>query len=164
MLASGWRCRKDSARQPARVIRLVQINQDALPAEPVGEVTPLSREVLAANASMYRRSGFDPPWVAYLVVDKQRCVGTCAFKGAPRENRVEIAYFTFPEYEGQGLATQMAEALLNIARAQIPGIIVAAQTLPTENASTHILAKLGFTRVGTAEDDEVGLVWEWHLE
>lgn len=162
MLASGWRCRKDSARQPVAVIRLVQINQDALAAEPVPDA-PLSREVLAANASMYRRSGFHPPWVAYLVVDKRRCVGTCAFKGAPRENRVEIAYFTFPEYEGKGLATQMAEALVDIARAQIPAITVTAQTLAEENASTHILAKLGFKRVGTAEDDEAGLVWEWHL-
>lgn len=146
------------------MIRLVQINQDALAAEPVPEATPLSREVLAANASMYRRSGFHPPWVAYLVIDKGRCVGTCAFKGAPRENRVEIAYFTFPQYEGQGLATQMAEALVDIARAQIPGITVTAQTLREENASTHILAKLGFQRVGTVENEEAGLVWEWHLE
>jgi ribosomal-protein-alanine N-acetyltransferase len=164
MLASGWRCRKDSARQPATVIRLLQIYQDAFPAEPVPELTPLAREVLAANASMYRRSGFQPPWVAYLVVDQGRCVGTCAFKGAPRKNRVEIAYFTFPEYEGHGLATQMADALVDIARAQIPGITVTAQTLPEENASTHILARLGFKRIGTAEDEEVGLVWEWHLE
>ncbi len=146
------------------MIRLVQINQDALAAEPVPEATPLSREVLAANASMYRRSGFHPPWVAYLVIDKGRCVGTCAFKGAPRENRVEIAYFTFPEYEGQGLATQMAEALVDIACAEIPGITVTAQTLREENASTHILAKLGFQRVATVEDEEAGLVWEWHLE
>jgi RimJ/RimL family protein N-acetyltransferase len=57
----------------------------------------------------------------------------------------------------------MAEALMDIARSQIPGITVTAQTLPEGNASTHILAKLGFKRVGTAEDDEVGLVWEWHL-
>jgi [ribosomal protein S5]-alanine N-acetyltransferase len=163
MLASGWRCRKDSARQPASMIRLVQINQDALAAEPVPEATPLSRAVLAANASMYRHSGFHPPWVAYLVVDKERCVGTCAFKGAPHENRVEIAYFTFPEYEGQGFATQMAEALVGIARAQIPEITVTAQTLREENASTRILARLGFKRVGTVEDDEAGLVWEWHL-
>ena len=112
---------------------------------------------------MYRRSGFHPPWVAYLVIDNGRCVGTCAFKGAPRENRVEIAYFTFPECEGQGLATQMAQALADIARAQIPGITVTAQTLPVQNASTHVLTKLGFKRVGTAEDDEVGVVWEWHL-
>jgi RimJ/RimL family protein N-acetyltransferase len=57
----------------------------------------------------------------------------------------------------------MAQALVDIARAQIPGITVTAQTLPVQNASTHILAKLGFKRVGTAEDDEVGLVWGWHL-
>jgi len=145
------------------VIRLVQINQDALPGEPVPETTPQSREVLTANASMYRRSGFEPPWVAYLVVDNERCVGTCAFKGAPRDGRVEIAYFTFPQYEGRGLATEMVKSLVAIARAQTPGITVAAQTLREENASVHILAKLGFRRVGTVQDDDAGPVWEWHL-
>jgi hypothetical protein len=57
----------------------------------------------------------------------------------------------------------MAEALVGIARAQIPGITVSAQTLREENASTHILTKLGFRRVGTVEDEEAGLVWEWQL-
>lgn len=145
------------------MIRLVQINRDAVAAEPLPESTPLVQEVLATNASFYRRSGFEPPWVAYLVMDRGHCVGTCAFKSAPRENRVEIAYFTFPLYEGRGLATQMAEALVAIAPAQVPGITVTAQTLREENASTRILAKLGFKRVGTMEDDEAGLVWEWHL-
>jgi RimJ/RimL family protein N-acetyltransferase len=112
---------------------------------------------------MYRRSGFEPPWVAYLVVDNERCVGTCAFKGAPRDGRVEIAYFTFPQYEGRGLATEMVKSLVAIARAQTPGITVAAQTLREENASVHILAKLGFRRVGTVQDDDAGPVWEWHL-
>jgi quercetin dioxygenase-like cupin family protein len=35
--------------------------------------------------------------------------------------------------------------------------------LPHENASTSVLRKLGFRRVGTAHDDEVGEVWEWQM-
>lgn len=42
-------------------------------------------------------------------------VGTCGFKSSPDQGRVEIAYFTFPDFEGRGLATAMAGELLAIA-------------------------------------------------
>jgi RimJ/RimL family protein N-acetyltransferase len=57
----------------------------------------------------------------------------------------------------------MARRLIALAREAQPGIVVAAQTLPARNASNAILAKLGFTRAGTATDDEAGEVWEWRL-
>ena len=49
------------------------------------------------------------PWLGYFALRNSVCIGTCGFKGPPENNRVEIAYFTFPEYEGRGYATQMAE-------------------------------------------------------
>jgi RimJ/RimL family protein N-acetyltransferase len=76
---------------------------------------------------------------------------------------VEIAYFTFPDHEGLGIATAMARELIRIARAALPDVVVTAQTLPEENASTHILRKLGFAQAGIAHDDDAGEVWEWHL-
>ena len=63
--------------------------------------------ILPATADLYRSSGFAPPWIGYVAVSEGRAVGTCAFKCAPVEGRVEIAYFTFPEFEGRGLATAM---------------------------------------------------------
>lgn len=92
------------------------------------------------------------------------CVGTCAFKSAPRANRVEIAYFTFPGFERRGFATQMAQLLVRIAAKTQPGIAVVSQTLAEENASTVILKKLGFTFDGPREHPEDGQVWEWWLQ
>ena len=47
-------------------------------------------------------------WDGYLVVDEdsREVVGSCAFKTAPTDDgTVEIAYFTYPEFEGRGYAT-----------------------------------------------------------
>jgi [ribosomal protein S5]-alanine N-acetyltransferase len=57
----------------------------------------------------------------------------------------------------------MARRLTDVALESEPGVTVAAQTLPVVNASNAILRKLGFRLAGTANDDEVGEVWEWQL-
>jgi ribosomal-protein-alanine N-acetyltransferase len=74
---------------------------------------------------------------------------------------VEIAYFTFPEFEGQGVATSMAGALLEIVDGSGVQVLVFAHTLPEVNASNSILKKLGFTFAGTVPHSEEGSVWEW---
>ena len=102
------------------------------------------------------------PWAGYLAEENGTFVGTCAFKSAPRNGKVEIAYFTFPGHEGRGVATWMAMQL--VALAKHPDVTqVTAQTLKERNASTRILEKLGFDVIGTAIDEEVGEVWEWRL-
>lgn len=42
-------------------------------------------------------------------------------------------------------------------------VLIAAQTLPQESASTTILRRLGFALVGTVDHPEDGPVWEWQL-
>src|SRR5690606_22900475 len=108
--------------------------------------------------------GFVPPWTCYLALRDDTVVGSCAFKSPPVAGEIEIAYFTFPPFEGQGIATSMAKHLLELAQSQpnAPASITA-QTLPELNASTKILTKLGFQRDGTAIDDEVGEVWAWRF-
>jgi RimJ/RimL family protein N-acetyltransferase len=143
-------------------IRLVAITEAGTAAEAV-ELPTAAAEVLPATAAMYRTTGFVAPWIGYIAVSKGRAVGTCAFKTAPADGRVEIAYFTFPEFEGRGIATAMARRLVALARTERPGVTVTAQTLPVRNASNRILEKLGFRLAGTAMDAEAGEVWEWHL-
>jgi len=145
-------------------MRLVLIGEGAVLAERIEDAPEIAREVAALNAAMYEKTGFEPPWVAYLAVVDGRTVGTCAFKSAPRDEEVEIAYFTFPDHEGKGLGTRMAGALIELARATAPGVKVTAQTLPAENASTRILRKLGFVRAGTGHDEEAGTTWVWRLD
>ena len=144
-------------------LQLIAIEEDGKLATPLSSVPQLASEVVEATAQLYKAVGYEPPWIGYLAVENGSCVGSCAFKSPPKNNRVEIAYFTFPGHESRGVATQMASALIRIAINKSPEVTVAAQTLPQENASTSILKKLQFSFVGSVEHPEDGLVWEWQL-
>ena len=143
-------------------MELIAITESGEPARPVPHA-PEAAEVAEATARMYRESGYAPPWVGYLAVEGGACVGACSFKSPPRGGRVEIAYFTFPGHESRGVATRMAAELVRLALVEAPGLTVAAQTLPEENASTAVLRKLGFSLAGVVEHPEDGPVWEWQL-
>jgi RimJ/RimL family protein N-acetyltransferase len=104
------------------------------------------------------------PWGGYAAWVEGVQIGECAFKSAPIDGRVEIAYHTFDGFEQRGFATEMARALVGIARAAQPGVVVIAQTLSEINASTKILTKIGFTCQGTIQHPEDGEVLEWHLQ
>ena len=122
----------------------------------------LVRQVVAATLALYERSPRCEPWICYLAVDSEtsRVVGTCGFKAGPAGGSVEIAYFTFPEFEGRGYATEMAGLLVGIVRSGgVP--TVAAETAPERNASTRILEKLGFALVGETVDADIGKAWRW---
>ncbi|HEY5214223.1 MAG TPA: GNAT family protein, partial [Acidobacteriaceae bacterium] len=93
---------------------------------------------------LYSRIGWMLPWIGYLAIEQDACVGTCAFTSAPKDGVVEIAYFTFPGYERMGVATRMAAFLVSLVKECAPEIVVTAHTLPEENVSTLVLRKLGF--------------------
>lgn len=118
-------------------------------------------DIARAMVELYARVGFEPPWIGYLARFDGELVGTCGFKSPPIDGRVELAYFTFPEFEGRGIATAMARELVRVARQRDATVAIAAQTLPERNASHRVLEKLGFTHVATLEHPEDGLVWEW---
>jgi [ribosomal protein S5]-alanine N-acetyltransferase len=143
-------------------MRLVPIQQGGVVHEDIGPLPAAAEGVLAATSELYASAGHVPPWICYVAVVNDRIVGTCGFKAAPSDARVEIAYFTFPGYEDKGIATQMARHLISIARDADAHIIVAAQTLPARNASHRVLEKLGFTRIRAVQHPEDGLVLEWH--
>jgi RimJ/RimL family protein N-acetyltransferase len=144
-------------------LRLVQIDIDGTPHEDAGVLSQQAADVCAQTAILYRSAGFNPPWVGYLALQGLQLVGTCAFSRAPQNGRVEIAYFTFPEFEGCGIATSMAKKLIEIAQTTDDQLVVFAQTLPVVNASNSILKKLGFVFAGEVQHPEEGIVWEWHL-
>src|SRR5262245_20045188 len=89
-------------------------------------------------------------------------IGMASFKGPPtEEGLVEIAYGIAPGYQGRGFATEAAQALVEYAVGSGRVRLVRAHTLPTTNASTRVLEKCGFQRVGEVIDPEDGLVWRW---
>ncbi|MBD2701308.1 GNAT family N-acetyltransferase [Spirosoma sp. BT702] len=145
------------------VIQLVPIGQSGEILNVPGPLSDLISDVIDGTVTLYKTSGFVPPWTGYLALLNNNVVGTCAFKTPPSANAVEIAYFTFPDFEGQGIATAMARDLVRIAQTTDSGIRIKAQTMPESNASTAILRKIGFSWVGTVIHPEDGEVWEWQL-
>lgn len=128
-----------------------------------GPLADIPEGVCRAMANLYDEIGFEEPWIGYLAFVDDTAVGACGFKSAPRGGKVEIAYFTFPGWEGRGVATSMATELVAVARRCDPTIAVTARTLAERNASHRVLEKLDFRRIGLVEDAEDGTVLEWRL-
>ena len=136
-------------------------------------------EVLAFIAAMSPedRAQVSPDWLARLNASAESDpwsrsfrvvhletgddVGSCGFKGPPVEGAVEIAYAIAPDWQGKGFATEAATALTDFAFGSADVRVVRAHTLPAANASTKVLAKCGFRRVGEVIDPEDGLVWRF---
>ena len=146
-------------------ISLVEIGRDGVigadARDPGIELLGTAAAVCQATAEMYKTTGFTPPWTGYLAVSAGQAVGTCAFKTAPSDGAVEIAYFTFPGHEGQGIATAMVRQLIDIAYATDRQLKIIAHTPPERSPSSAILHKIGFLLLGDWEDPVAGTVWEW---
>lgn len=122
---------------------------------------PDCMESLSMTLDFYKRVGFNIPWVSYYAEKDGALVGACAFKGAPVDGKVEIAYGTFPPYQRQGVAGEMCRKLVELAQKTDPSILITARTLPENNFSTRVLKKNGFNLAGEVDDPEDGIVWEW---
>ena len=109
----------------------------------------------------YPEIGYNFPWVGYFVMRDNQVVGGCGFTGPPMNNRVEVAYGTFKEFEGQGIATLACRKLIAIAKNEDINLIITAKTAPENNASTKILKRNGFLYSGIVQDHEIGDAWEW---
>jgi RimJ/RimL family protein N-acetyltransferase len=126
----------------------------------LGPAADAVRQALEQTAAFLAARPCDPAWGCFLAVDEAggQVVGTCAYKGGPAaDGSVEVAYRTFPPFEGLGYATGMAAALA--ARAGPRRVL--AHTLPERNASCRVLEKAGFIWAGEVIDAEDGLVWRW---
>jgi RimJ/RimL family protein N-acetyltransferase len=126
----------------------------------LGPAADAVSQALEQTAAFLAGKPCDPEWGCFLAVDGAtgQVVGTCAYKGGPAaDGSVEVAYHTFPPFEGRGYATGMAAALA--ARAGRRRVL--AHTLPERNASCRVLEKAGFVRAGEVIDPEDGLVWRW---
>jgi len=125
----------------------------------VSDVVRQTRAMLAAWPREPRFGGY------LAVAEGDLVIGTCGFRRGPSSlGEVEIAYFTFPPYEGRGHATRMAQELVAIAQASPSVRRIIAHTLPKRGASTRILEKIGLSLGGEVEDPEDGRVWLWELK
>lgn len=122
------------------------------------------QQLIQSMKDFYPTIGFHKPWVGYFVVENQEIVGTGSFTGQPQEGSVEIAYWTFKEHEGKGIASFACKQLIAITRATDPSLIITAKTAPEKNASTKILQNNGFQFTEIVQDHEIGDAWLWILE
>jgi [ribosomal protein S5]-alanine N-acetyltransferase len=142
------------------------------PAETLAAVEAMSpadrAEVSPGWLARVKDSTSPDPWLhgfAVVQLASGAVVGFCAYKGPPDpEAAVEIAYGVQPAYQGRGYATEVARALTTFALGTGQVALVRAHTMPQENASTRVLAKCGFERVGEVVDPEDGLVWRWEFQ
>ena len=121
------------------------------------------QNLLQAMDEYYSKIGFNLPWVGYFVFDNNHVVGTGGFTGQPQDGRVEIAYGTFKEFEGRGIASFTCRELISISRRADPTLLITAKTAPEHNASTKILQRNGFEFSEIVQDHEIGDAWLWVL-
>jgi RimJ/RimL family protein N-acetyltransferase len=115
-------------------------------------------------AVLQNAEGADPWRYGFAVVhaEKNEVIGNAGFTGPPDpEGAVEIAYGIVPDYQRQGFATEAAQALVAFARTNDRVRTICAHTLPERNASTRVLEKCGFQRVGELIHPTDGLIWRW---
>jgi RimJ/RimL family protein N-acetyltransferase len=122
---------------------------------------PDCQEIFKSYPDYYFKMGYNPPWIGYFVIRDETVVGVGGFTGKPTDGKVEIAYGTFKEFEGQGVSSFSCKQLISIAKSTEPKIIITAKTSPEHNASTKILERNGFEFKGIVQDEGIGDAWEW---
>lgn len=109
--------------------------------------------------------GVAPEWLMYLPILKQEngLVGNCGYKGVPKDGMVEIGYEVIEKYRCQGLATEIATALIKHAFTYGQIHLIQAHTLAKENESGSVLKKCGMRKMEETDDPEDGKIWRWEI-
>jgi ribosomal-protein-alanine N-acetyltransferase len=117
------------------------------------------------KASVENGQEADPWRFGFGVIHKidNVLIGMGGFPGPPdSEGVAEIAYGIAPDYQGKGYATEAANVLLDFASRDARVKTIRAHTLAEINASTRVLEKCGFKKVGEVIDPENNFpVWRW---
>ena len=125
---------------------------------------PDCQELFKSYPAYYYKIGYNPPWIGYWVYRDGIIVGVGGFISKPVDGMVEIAYGTYKQYEGQGVASFTCGQLIAIAKKTDPTVIVTAKTAPEKNASVKILQNHGFEYTGVVQDEGIGDAWHWVLK
>ena len=122
-------------------------------------------EVSGEFLDRLKNSAPPDPWkdgFAILHNADKTVIGLCGFTGPPgSDGAVEIAYGIAPAYQNRGLAGEAARELIAYAMSTGQVRTIRAHTLPENNASTRVLTRCGFTRIGAVTHPEDGVVWRW---
>jgi ribosomal-protein-alanine N-acetyltransferase len=117
------------------------------------------RDVLGYLYGLYREHPEWEGWLAWYAVridnDCPILCGSIGFKGPPDERGiVEIGYSVLPEFEGQGLATEMVAAIVQWAKNQPFVRRIEAETNINNKASIRVLEKNNFVDAGVGVESD----------
>ena len=140
---------------------------DALLGVPVADDWAGFPEALPVLCASYAENPEGHEWGSLFFVESQArvLVGFGGFKGPPSPDAVvEIGYAIAPAFQGRGLATDAVAQMVRRAFEDASVRAVDAHTLGHANASTRVLEKSGFQKIGEASDPDEGLIWHWRRE
>jgi len=111
------------------------------------------RDVLGYIYGLYKEHPEWEGWLAWYAVridtDDPVLCASVGFKGPPDEQGiVEIGYSVLPEFQGQGLATEMVTAIVKWAKRQPHVKRIEAETNIDNKASIQVLEKNNFSYIG----------------
>ena len=93
-------------------------------------------------------------WVIEEKVNK-KVIGTCGYLNYEVEhNRIEIGYDLSPESWGKGIMTETLKAVIHFAFSELNVNKIEAQITSENDASLHLVSKLGFHRDGVLREHE----------
>ena len=119
-------------------------------------------KILKVYPEFYKKFGYNKPWIGYFVSNNiGQFIGSCGYKGAPKNGKIEIAYGTFKKFKRKGIGTEICRLMILLALKTNPKIKITARTLSDNAPSIKILEKNQFKFSGMVMDDEDGEVCEW---
>jgi RimJ/RimL family protein N-acetyltransferase len=130
------------------------------------EAPPLFDEDLEVFRNELRDRGDDARftvWLALLSSSRQAVGGIGC--GAPDQDGVAlVGYSVYPQFQGNGYATEGMRAVMEWARARYAVRIFRATIPPWNATSLRVADKLGMVRMGTSHDPQVGEIYVYDLE
>lgn len=98
-------------------------------------------------------------WTA-ISKSENKMIGDLCIIGEPNENgEIEIGYGTYDEFQGKGFMTEIVNGLIEWAKEQNIVKSILASTEKTNSASSKVLEKNNFTKIGETET-----IFNWKLE
>jgi [ribosomal protein S5]-alanine N-acetyltransferase len=118
---------------------------------------------VASRALELAVTGHPLPWATtFLIVNDEdaRIIGGCGFKTGPTHGRVEVGYGVAPSAQGRGAASKALQLLVRSAF-EAGATEVLAEVAPTNHASTRVVQKAGFEKIGFRIDNGNEYVVQW---
>jgi len=121
---------------------------------------PLMEEALPFVVEQLRSRPDAAGWWMWAIAIEREFVGSIGFGGFPdQEGAVQVGYSVYPERRGQGIATAALRAMTGWAFGDPAVQVVRALIPPWNMPSLRVAEHAGFTRRGTAQDEEAGEVF-----